>query len=107
MGESRGLFSRVLSLLLLGATALGLYNVYSDNRDVVALAERSACGERACSAKVTRESRSPISQSFTFQTRLVEKGRIDRSASVDVDCQRAFYLLGAYSCRAQGVLPSD
>lgn len=107
MSESRGLFSRTFSLLLLGATGLGLYNVYADNKEVVALAERAACGERACSAKVTRESRSPISQSFTFQTRLVEKGRIDRSASVDVDCQRAFFLVGAYACRAQGVLPPN
>lgn len=105
MGQSRGVFSRVLSLLLLAATALGLYNVYSDNKDVVALAERSACGERDCSTKVTRESRTPISQSFTFQTRLVQKGRIERNASVDVECRRAFFLLGEYSCVAQGVLP--
>jgi hypothetical protein len=96
---------RVISILLLIGTAIGLYNVYSDNADVKALAEKTACGERACAAKLTRESRTPLGQSFTYQTRLVRAGTIDRSASVDVDCQRAFYLVGEYRCRAQGVLP--
>lgn len=107
MADSRGLVGRAFSLLLLVGTALGLYNVYSDNSDVKALAERAACGggERACTVKITRESRSPIGQSFSFQTRLVQHGRIERNASVDVECRRAFYLVGEYDCKAQGVLP--
>lgn len=107
MAQSRGAFSRVFSILLLTATALGLYNVYSDNADVRALAERAACGGRPCTATITRESRSPISQSFTFQTRLNEKRKVERSASVDVECKRGFYLLGEYACTAPTALPPE
>jgi hypothetical protein len=105
MAEGRGVIRSLSSVLLLGGTALGLYNVYADNAEVLALAEKTACGDRPCTAKTTRESRSPLSQSFTFQTELTEKGKTHRGASVDVECKRAFYLLGAYSCVAQGVLP--
>jgi hypothetical protein len=105
MAESRGALSRIFSIVLLTATGLGLYNVYSDNDDVRAMAERAACGDRACTAKITRESRSPISQSFTFQTRLIEKKKNEREASVDVECQRSMYLIGEYRCSAPMALP--
>ena len=105
MAESRGVVRNVISLLLFAGTALGLYNVYSDNADVRALAEKAACGDRPCKAAITRESRSPISQSFTYRTELLEKGKAGRSASVDVECPRAFFLVGEYHCTAQGVLP--
>jgi hypothetical protein len=93
------------SVLLLGGTALGLYNVYADNTAVRALAEKTACGDRPCTARVTRESRSPLSQSFTYQVELPVKGKSARSASVDVECKRTYYLLGEYACEGQGVLP--
>jgi hypothetical protein len=106
MADSRGgLLRSVTPILLLGGTALGLYNVYGDNDDVKELAKVEACGHRPCDATITRESRSPLSQKFTFQTKLIEKGKTDRSASVDVECQRSAYLVGGYSCVAQGVLP--
>ncbi len=105
MAQGRGLLRSLSSVLLLGGTALGLYNVYADNADVKALAQKVACGERPCTAKVTRESRSPLAQEFTFQTELVERGKPKRGASVDVTCKRALYLLGEYSCTGQGVLP--
>lgn len=105
MAQGRGLLRSVSSVLLFGGTALGLYNVYADNGDVKALAQKVACGERPCTARVTRESRSPLSQEFTYQTELVEKGKPGRGASVDVACKRAFILLGEYACKAQGVLP--
>ena len=105
MAQSRGIARSFTSILLLGGTALGLYNVYSDNDELKLLAERTACGGRECSSKITRESRSPLSQSFTFQTELVEKGKSRRRASVDVECKRALYLLGEYACVAQGALP--
>jgi len=105
MAESRGFARHLTSVLLLGGTALGLYNVYSDNTELKRLAEQTACGARECSAKVTRESRSPLSQSFTFQTELVEKGKSGRRASVDVECKRSLILLGSYTCAAQGALP--
>jgi hypothetical protein len=105
MAESPGFVRRVGSVLLITGTILGLYNVYADNAEVQALAERKACGERPCTARITRESRSPISQNFTYQVELTEKGKPRRQASVDVECQRAYYLFGEYSCTAQGVLP--
>ena len=105
MAQSRGTLRNLISVLLLGGTALGLFNVYSDNTEVKALAERAACAERTCTASFTRESRSPISQSFTVQTRLVEKGKVDSGASVDVECKREYLLFGGYTCTAQGTLP--
>jgi hypothetical protein len=68
----------------------------------VGKAETAACGGAACAVTMTRAERSAISQSFTFQTRLVEKGRSDDGASVDVVCQRAFWLVGEYTCTRQG-----
>jgi hypothetical protein len=65
----------------------------------------AACRERSCTSTFTRESRSPIAQQFTIQTRLIEKGKTDRSASVDVECKREYRLLGSYTCNAQGALP--
>jgi hypothetical protein len=105
VADSKSLFRSTLSVALLGGTALGLYNVYSDNTDVKSQAERAACRERSCTSTFTRESRSPIAQSFTIQTRLIEKGKSDRNASVDVECKREYLLLGSYTCTAQGALP--
>lgn len=91
---------RVLSILLLVGTAIGLYNVYADNTLVVEQAKRLACGDRACDAKVVRESRFPISQSFTIQTRLITRGgHATRDATVDVECRREFFLVGDYACK--------
>lgn len=105
MAESRGALRNAFSVLLFAGTALGLYNVYGDDTAVRALAEKSACAGRPCKATVTRESRSPITQSFTYQTELTEKGKQHRGASVDVTCQREFFLVGEYHCTAQGALP--
>ena len=101
----RSLIRSLTSVLLLGGTGLGLYNVYADNADLKAHAEKVACGDRPCKASITRESRSPLSQSFSYQTELSEKGKPRRSASVDVECKRAYLLLGEYNCVGQGVLP--
>jgi len=101
----RSLGRTLLSAALLIGTAVGLFNVYSDNSDVKALAEKTACNERPCIAHVTRETRSPLGQSFTYQIALTEKGRPERRASVDVECRRSLYLLGEYSCIAQGSPP--
>jgi hypothetical protein len=105
MSGSRGVLRSVGSVVLLVATALGLYNVYSDDSDVQALAKKVACADRPCEAKLARQSRSPLSESFTFETELTDKARPHRSASVDVECRRALYLIGEYTCTAQGALP--
>jgi hypothetical protein len=105
VAQSKGIVRNLISLVLLGGTALGLYNVYSDNTEVKTQAERVACAGRECTSSFLRESRSPIAQSFTLQTKLVEKGKVDRSASVDVECKRELVLVGEYRCTARGALP--
>ena len=76
------------SLLLIVLSVLGLINVYSDNTEVVALGARSACD--ACDATLVQSGRSPVSQSFTFQT---GPGKL-----VLVECKREFYFFGGYTC---------
>jgi len=101
MAESSGFVRAAVMGACLLVTALGLANTYGDNTDVVKLAERAACGRDGCSFQKLREERSPLSQKFTFQVTLTEKGKA-RSASTDVECQRAYWLLGDYGCRLAG-----
>ena len=88
----------LLMALCLVGTGLGLNNTYGDDAEVKTLAEATACGSAKCSVKLLHENRSAFKQAFGYQTSLVEKGKTDRSASVDVDCQRALYLVGEYHC---------
>ncbi|HSU37960.1 MAG TPA: hypothetical protein VLJ38_00300 [Polyangiaceae bacterium] len=98
MTERSGPARALVIAVCLGVTALGLANTYGDNAGVVALAERTACGAGNCAYEKLREERSPLSQSFTFQVRLTEKGR-ERAATADVECRRAYLLAGEYACR--------
>jgi hypothetical protein len=83
----------------LGGTALGLRNTYGDNSDAEVRAKAAACGDgRDCTYRVLNQSRSAFSQSFSYQVTLTEKGR-ERGASTDVECKRAYILLGDYECR--------
>jgi uncharacterized protein YgbK (DUF1537 family) len=97
MAEGSGLTRLVVAAVCLGATALGLANTNGDNAHVVSLAQRTACGSGNCSYETLSQSRSALSQSFTFQVRLTEKGR-ERAATADVECKRAYILVGAYTC---------
>jgi hypothetical protein len=93
-------------LLCLAGTALGLNNTYGDDTELKALAEKTACGNAGCSVKMLNEHRSAFSTAFGYQTSLVQKGKTDRSASVDVECRRTYYLLGEYHCAVvSGGLP--
>ena len=106
MAEGSGLTRMVVAALCLGVTALGLANTYGDNADVVTLAQRTACGSGSCSYQTLRQDRSALSQSFTFQVRLTERGR-ERAATADVECKRAYVLLGDYGCKlTSGGVPS-
>jgi hypothetical protein len=98
MAERGGLLRPIVMALCLGVTALGLANTYGDNADVIAKAQRAACGGGTCSYEKLREERSPLSQSFTFQVKLTERGK-ERGATADVECRRAYALLGDYSCK--------
>jgi len=39
-----------------------------------------------------------LKQAFGYQTALVEHGKSGRSATVDVECTREYFLLGEYRC---------
>ena len=98
MAERSGISRMVVAALCLGVTALGLSNTYGDNSAVVTLAQHTACGSGNCSYQTLRQDRSAISQSFTFQVSLTEQGR-QRAATTDVECRRAYVLVGDYGCK--------
>jgi hypothetical protein len=82
-----------LSALLLLATVLAVYNVYGDNADVVKTAEGLACGSSPC-VRLLRAERTPVKQSFTFQTSL------SPSRTREVSCERAYLLVGSFACNS-------
>ena len=84
------MMGKVLSALFLLATLLALYNVYGDNAELQERAERLACGARC--VRLLRAQRTPIEQSFTFQT------SVQPARTLDVRCRRALLLLGDYAC---------
>jgi hypothetical protein len=84
------MLSKLLSASLLVATLLALYNVYGDNTELLARAEQLACGTRC--VRLLRAQRTPIEQSFTFQTSL------QPARTLEVHCRRALYLVGDYAC---------
>ena len=81
----------VLSVVLLSATVAALYNVYADNAELVKTAEALACGKDPC-VRLLRAERTPVRQSFTFQTSL------SPPATREVSCERAFLLVGSFAC---------
>jgi hypothetical protein len=104
--EAKGIFRAMFAVICLVGTGLGLANTYGDNTEVKGLAQKTACGSPGCSISVLSETRSAFSQSFGFQTTLAQKGKSQRSASVDVECKRQQVLIGAYECRVtSGGLP--
>lgn len=99
MSDTKRLIRPLITIVLLGATGLGLYNVFSDNTEVRKLAESTACGAPDCSVALTREAKNPIAQTFTFQTDMRQAGQ--KQPTVEVSCHRALYLVGEYSCEAK------
>jgi hypothetical protein len=105
--EAKSLFRAVFAMICLAGTALGLANTYGDNSEVKALAQKTACGAPNCTVGDLNQARSAFSQSFGFQTALVQKGKSGQNASVDVECKRKFVLIGDYECVVtSGGLPS-
>lgn len=92
MADAKRLVRPAISVVLLGATALGLMNTFGDNREVVAMAEKAACGKDGCAVQMVREARNPFAQSYSFQ--------LDRETQkvAHVSCRRAWVLLGPYAC---------
>ena len=96
MADTKRVLRSTFSALLIGATILGLVNVYGDNSDVKRLAERTACGNEDCSVTMTQMELNPFSQSFTLQTQVRNKRQ--PAQTVHVKCRRSAWLLGDYSC---------
>jgi hypothetical protein len=86
---------KAISVLLLVATLLGLYNVYAASPEVQQLAERTACGNAGC-VRLLRSHRTPLGQDFEFQT------SVQPQRSLEVHCARAYILIGSYDCAGQG-----
>ena len=88
--------SNILGLLLIVASAIGVYNVVSDNGEVERLAQEAACGggvgkaaQLGCTARKTMMERTPFAQTFEFAT---------PSKQVTVRCSRSAVLVGDYAC---------
>jgi hypothetical protein len=87
------MIGKLVSALLLLATLVAVYNVYGDNAELVRQAESLACGNAPC-VRMLRAERTPMQQSFTFQTSL----RPPKTRQVS--CERAYLLVGGFACRA-------
>jgi hypothetical protein len=85
------MMGKVVSALLLLATVFALYNVYSDNAELVRHAESLACGKAPC-VRLLRAERTPMKQSFTFQTSL------QPAKTREVSCERTLLLVGSFDC---------
>lgn len=99
MAEVKRILRPVLSVVLIGASVLGLLNVFGDNAEEEAAAKRLACGAQSdCDAQITRLSRTPLGQSFTFGLGYEGGKRGQRPTEVSVSCKRAYVLLGSWAC---------
>ena len=94
MSEGNSSLRSLFSIALLGATGLGLYNVYGDPSDVERRAGLAGCGGQQCPFNINQASRNPLFHSYMLSVQ--PAGRPGRS--VDVECSRAYYLLGEYAC---------
>lgn len=94
MAEGRGPLRALIPVVLLGLSALGLYNVFADNSEVRQMAQSLAKTPKDSAPRMTREAKNPIGQSFDFQ--------VSGSGLVSVNCRRAYYLVGDYSCSLEG-----
>jgi hypothetical protein len=84
---------------LIVASAIGVYNVLSDNAEVERLAQEVACGggvgkaaQLGCTAQKTMMERTPVGQTFDFAT------NNKKQPSVTVRCRRSALLVGEYAC---------
>lgn len=82
---------KLISLLFLLLAVLSLYNVYGDGSAAQKLAEAMACGAGGC-VRLLRAERTPVGQSFTFQTSL------SPPQTQSIGCSRAYLFVGDFSC---------
>ena len=82
---------KLISVLFLLLAVLSLYNVYGDGSAAQELAEGMACGAGGC-VRLLRAERTPVGQSFTFQTSL------SPPQTQSIGCRRAYMLVGEFHC---------
>jgi hypothetical protein len=88
---------RALQALVVVVVAAAVWmcfdNVFSNNTPVRELGERAACARKKCELHhaVTREARSPWSQTFDFSW---------SDETIRVTCRRAYYVVGDRHCTA-------
>jgi hypothetical protein len=94
-----------IGLLLMAASAIGVYNVACDNADVERLAQEAACGggtgkaaQLGCTAQKTKMVRTPWDQTFDFVTAVASS---KKSGTASVHCMRSAVLVGEYSCQVR------
>jgi len=91
-------FTRPLvTFVLLGATGLGLLNVYGDPSEVVALAQKTACRGTPCQTRTTRIERTPFAHEYDLAAS-VPSGKQSTTLSATVRCSREYVLIGDWSC---------
>jgi|LNFM01.1.fsa_nt_gb hypothetical protein len=90
MASARDIAGKLVVVVILGASGLGLYNIVSDMAPVLKLARIAlACpSEQAC--QLSRYDRRPWEQ--RFEIFLNRRGKVVR-------CSPQYLLVGAYQCR--------
>lgn len=86
----------LLAVLLVVVTSWMAYdNVLSDEAPITKLAEDAACKVQKCTEQhgMTRMSRNPIGQSFTFAWK--------NNKTVSLWCHREFYVVGTRACAVE------
>jgi len=100
--------STLITLMILLAGGAALYNVFSENFDVARMASDTVCADQgpACRMQATFMERSPVAQTFTFDSLDPRK-----RGHLVVRCTREWILAGTYTCAVRpldlgfGLLP--
>ncbi|MGC4066034.1 MAG: hypothetical protein QM784_15565 [Polyangiaceae bacterium] len=96
MAKSTRILRPLLSVVLIGASVLGLINVYGDNSEVLVQAKRVACGGKECGTQLTQLERSPIAQTFHLVAQ--EDKNAHKNVTHVVECKREQFLVGEWRC---------
>lgn len=99
MAETKRIIRPLVSIALVGASVLGLINVYGDNTEVLAQAKLLACGGKECPTQLSQFDRTPIAQTYHIVAQ--EDAKKHLTVTHVIKCQREKYLFGAWQCLDQ------
>jgi hypothetical protein len=90
---------RLVAIAAIPCGIAGFYNVYDNSPKLDAAAHRAVCGERGahCSARMTRQARTPIGRTYSF---------IADGKPVEVDCRWSLVFVGDFVCVRRGEVGS-